>query len=49
MNGNGFKSFVSGNKYEGLWANDLKHGKGKFTWSGGNTYEGTYVNDKMHG
>jgi hypothetical protein len=45
MSGNGIRIYASGNRYEGQWANDLKHGKGKFKWQGGNTYEGQYVND----
>jgi hypothetical protein len=49
MNGYGVRIYATGNTYEGQWANDLKHGKGKFTWKEGNKYNGDYFKDKMHG
>lgn len=32
--------FVSGNRYEGEWDNDFKHGKGTITFVDGTTYVG---------
>ena len=30
-------------KYEGLYKNNLKHGKGKYTWDNGDLYDGNWV------
>jgi len=37
------------NNYEGEFFNDMKHGKGVFTWESGNRYDGEYHNDNRAG
>lgn len=32
-----------------MFANDVKHGKGKLRQADGKVFEGEYVNDKRHG
>ena len=39
----------SGNLYEGYIINNLKEGKGKFTFANGNVYEGEFKDDIRHG
>ena len=36
---------VSGNKYEGDWVKNKKHGMGTFTYEDGFKYKGKWVND----
>ena len=38
-----------GNRYEGEYINDLKHGFGVYTWADGSRYEGEWKDDNMHG
>ena len=38
-----------GDKYEGGYVDDKRHGKGTYTCPSGNKYEGDWVDDKMHG
>ena len=33
----------NGDKYEGGWLNDKRHGQGKYTWADGDFYEGEWV------
>ena len=35
--------------YTGTFKNDLKHGKGKYTWNDGNVYEGDWINGERTG
>jgi hypothetical protein len=35
-----------GNKYEGYYERDKKHGYGEFTWESGNIYKGNYHYDQ---
>lgn len=36
-------------KYEGLYKNNLRHGKGKYTWNNGDVYDGNWVEGEMTG
>ena len=38
-----------GNKYEGHWKNDLRHGKGVHTFSNGQKVEGNWNCNKCNG
>jgi hypothetical protein len=38
-----------GDKYEGQWAYDMKHGTGVMTTIGGGVWKGSYCRDKLHG
>lgn len=29
-----------------MWKNDMKHGKGVFTWTNGDKYDGDWIEDK---
>ena len=33
----------------GEWKNDVRSGKGKFTWPNQSYYEGGFLNDNFHG
>jgi len=35
--------------YEGEWKNNVKHGRGKFTYLDGKVYEGDFINNKKEG
>ena len=49
-NWNGYGVHIrKGDKYEGDFANDKRHGKGKYTYANGNKYEGDWVNGDQHG
>ena len=37
------------NRYEGEFANNLKHGFGVYEWSDGTKYEGNFVEDRKDG
>ena len=39
----------SGNKYEGDFKYDKRHGYGTYTWLDGTKYEGYWEKDQMHG
>ena len=55
----GIYSFTNGNKYEGEWECDKKHGKGNkfniqlgvFSYAHGSKYDGEYIHNKqtVHG
>lgn len=52
--GKGIKTWPSGDRYEGDFADDRKEGMGKYFWgprgaSSGESYSGAYVNDQRHG
>ena len=48
--GRGTRVWVSGNRYEGDWADDKMHGEGLFTSENdGITYKGSYVRGKREG
>ena len=38
-----------GAKYEGEYQNDLKHGRGKYTYPNGDVYDGEWSEGKRHG
>ena len=40
---------ASGAKYEGEYQNDLKHGRGKYTYPNGDVYDGEWSEGKRHG
>ena len=35
--------------YEGMWKNNLVHGKGTYIWQDGKKYIGEFVHGKRHG
>ena len=35
--------------YEGEWAADKRHGRGKFIYADGDKFEGDFVEDQQHG
>ena len=43
------KEYPNGDRYEGYYVDDKKHGKGIYYFINGDQYEGDYVNDKKHG
>jgi hypothetical protein len=45
----GVSYYTNGNKYEGQWVENLKHGRGKMTYANGDVYEGDWVNDERCG
>ncbi|KAL4441157.1 hypothetical protein ABPG74_002107 [Tetrahymena malaccensis] len=47
--GKGLMIYNNGRLYEGLWENDLKHGKGFEKFPNCSVYEGQYVNGKPEG
>ncbi len=42
MDGYGVMNEPSGNKYEGLFKNNLRHGKGLLKYANGDIYEGNF-------
>ena len=42
-------SWANGDKYEGLFKDGMKHGRGLYTYKNGRSYRGDYVNDKFEG
>ena len=36
-------------KYEGMWHNDRRHGKGELTLANGDHIRGNWINDELHG
>ena len=48
---NGFQviKYKSGDVFEGELVNNIKNGKGKYTWASGQIYEGDFVNDLKTG
>jgi hypothetical protein len=49
MEGSGIYTFPSGDKYDGSWYKDKKHGIGEYRWASGNIYKGSWANDNMNG
>ena len=47
----GFGTYTdsNGDKYEGMWKNDLINGLGTYTWASGDQYIGNHVNGKGNG
>jgi len=41
--------YASGAVYEGEWAADKRHGRGKFNYADGDKFEGDFVEDQQHG
>ena len=53
-NSNNNLSFIKTESYDngtytGTFKNDLKHGKGKYTWKVGDVYEGDWINGEITG
>jgi len=42
-------TYANGDKYEGEWENNLKHGEGTYIWANGDKYEGEWKDGKKHG
>lgn len=40
---------MNGQKFEGHYENDVKHGKGKLEFADGTAVEAAWVNGKLHG
>eukprot|EP00696_Hemimastix_kukwesjijk_P004014 gnl/Hemi2/14949_TR5061_c0_g1_i1.p2 gnl/Hemi2/14949_TR5061_c0_g1~~gnl/Hemi2/14949_TR5061_c0_g1_i1.p2 ORF type:complete len:228 (-),score=91.47 gnl/Hemi2/14949_TR5061_c0_g1_i1:114-797(-) len=48
--GRGIATFKNGDRYEGQYANGVRHGEGTYVWADKKEkYEGNYVNDKKDG
>jgi len=47
--GQGKATFVTGQAYDGQWANGLMHGTGVFTWTSGVVYKGPVVKGHLTG
>ena len=47
--GFGTYTWPNGEKYEGLWKNDVPNGLGTYTWDGGNKYIGNHKDGKGNG
>jgi len=51
--GHGVKIWPNGDRYEGAFLDDVKAGRGKYSWGRGpwrgESYEGDYLNDRRHG
>ena len=47
----GFGTYTdsNGDKYEGMWKNNLLNGQGTYTWASGDKYIGNHVNGKGNG
>jgi hypothetical protein len=45
----GVRTYPNGNKYDGDFVDNKKHGRGVFTHASGNKYDGDYVHDKRNG
>ena len=41
--------YSNNEKYNGEWDNDMKSGKGTYTYTNGNEYYGDWRNDKKNG
>jgi hypothetical protein len=39
--------YLVGDKYEGQWNDDMRHGWGRLVWADGNTFEGGWKNDNI--
>jgi hypothetical protein len=47
--GLGILTDPEGNKYDGMWENDMFHGQGTYTWSDGSKYTGEWKNGVQDG
>ena len=48
--GSGIYTYASGNKYDGGWVKDKKHGIGEYRWADdGTIYKGSFANDDFNG
>jgi antitoxin component YwqK of YwqJK toxin-antitoxin module len=47
--GSGIYTYASGNKYDGCWDKDKRHGIGEFRWARGEIYKGSWANNNRHG
>ena len=45
VNGYGVYVWYSGNKYEGWWKNDQRHGQGTYTHDDGTVRKGKWINN----
>ena len=43
------KTYANGDKYEGDFVDDKKHGKGVYVYANGDKYEGDWLDGKKHG
>jgi hypothetical protein len=41
-------TYANGDKYEGSFSNNQKHGRGIYVWASGDTYEGLYHKDRRY-
>ena len=41
-------TYATGEKYQGVWLNDRKEGRGSCTWTNGDSFEGNWLNDKVY-
>lgn len=48
-NGHGINTWLSGDRYEGDWKDDLPHGKGTYTWVDNSGYQGEWRDGKKQG
>lgn len=49
MDGFGVMIFSNGDRYEGYFRDDKRHGYGKYFWADGKTYEGEHKEGKRTG
>ena len=49
VNGYGSYTWKNGDKYEGLWKDDIIHGQGTYTWANGDKYIGSHKNGTGNG
>lgn len=49
MEGYGLRDFEDGANYEGLFKDDLPHGKGVLSYANGDRYSGEFKDGKRHG
>jgi len=40
-------TYATGEKYQGVWLNDRKEGRGSCTWTNNDSFEGNWLNDKV--
>ena len=45
----GSQLYPNKDKYEGLWENDKRHGKGAMVWASGEKCESEFLNDQLVG
>lgn len=48
-NGQGINTWLSKDRFEGAWKDDLPHGNGTYTWANGSGYQGQWREGKKHG